>query len=505
MTGNVLLAGLPLLAVLALMLGARWSSARAGVAGLLLAVFVGVLWYGVTPRVVLVSQARGLALSAYILYIIWAALLLYHVVGEVGGIAGLQAATSAWVPDRAAAALLYAWCLSGVLEGIAGFGVPLAVVAPLLVALGVSPLTAVAATAVGHAWSVTFGDMGVVYQALLSVTTMPEEAITPAATALLGGVCISSGWVVAAMLGLRSRGAVVRVTVVGVSMAAVQAALALLGLAPLAAFGAGIAGLAVGFVLFGAKREARSVPAATVRASDLIPLAPYLLAGVLLAVPSLVPGVARALEGPVTAVPLPQVATRLGWVTPAGTTKPIHWLLHPGTVLLLVLGVTAAASMRGGRLDGEGIRRVWRRARAAAIPTSAGVTLMIGLAMAMDHAGMTQGLALAAGGAVGRAYPVLSGLVGLLGALATGSNTSSNVLFGALQEGMASLLELDPAWLLAAQTAGGALGSMVAPAKLVLGCAAVGLAGRESEALRRTGPAAILLGLAVGVVAFALA
>ncbi len=503
MTGNAFFASLPLVAVLALMLGARWSGARAGIVGLLLALLIGWARYGVTLPVALVSQVRGLALSAYILYIIWTALGLYHLVGEVGGVAGLQAVTAAWVPDRIAAALLYAWCLSGVLEGIAGFGVPLAVVAPMLITLGVSPLTAVAATAVGHAWSVTFGDMGVVYQALLSVSATPGGRITPAAAALMGGVCVASGWVVATMLGIRAGTTLVRVTAVGITMAAVQAALAFAGLAPVAAIGAGLAGMAVGFILLGVKTPTRSRPSSST--ASLVPLAPYLLAALLLAIPSLFPGVTRALAGSTTAVTLPEVSTKLGWVTPAGTTKPIQWLLHPGSVMLLALGLTAVAAAKAGRLDGDAGRRVWRRTRGAAAPTSVGVTLMIGLAMAMDHAGMTQGLARAAGDAVGRAYPLLSGLVGLLGALATGSNTSSNVLFGALQEGMAGLLNLDPAWLLAAQTAGGALGSMVAPAKLVLGCAAVGLAGRESEVLRRTGPAAILLGMAVGAVALTLA
>ena len=148
MEGSVILAGLPLLTVVALMLLLRQSSARAALIALSVAAVMGVGSYGLNLPVFLVSQARGLALSFYILYIIWTALLLYQVVGEVGGIAALDALTSAWVPDRAAAALLFAWCLSGLLEGIAGFGAPLAVVAPLLVGLGVAPVTAVAATAV---------------------------------------------------------------------------------------------------------------------------------------------------------------------------------------------------------------------------------------------------------------------------------------------------------------------------------------------------------------------
>jgi lactate permease len=93
----------------------------------------------------------------------------------------------------------------------------------------------------------------------------------------------------------------------------------------------------------------------------------------------------------------------------------------------------------------------------------------------------------------------------MLGAFTTGSNTNSNVLFGPLQLQMAQLLVLDRRWLLAAQTAGGALGSMVAPAKLVVGCATVGLIGQDGLVLRRTFAYALAIALVVGVVVLALA
>jgi lactate permease len=80
----------------------------------------------------------------------------------------------------------------------------------------------------------------------------------------------------------------------------------------------------------------------------------------------------------------------------------------------------------------------------------------------------------------------VSPLVGVLGAFATGSNNNSNVLFGPLQASVSSLLGIDPRILLAAQTTGGALGSMIAPAKIIVGCSTVGLKGRDGEVLRRT-------------------
>ena len=68
----------------------------------------------------------------------------------------------------------------------------------------------------------------------------------------------------------------------------------------------------------------------------------------------------------------------------------------------------------------------------------------------------------------------------------TGSNTNSNVVFGALQQQTAALGGFSAAIILAAQTTGGALGSMIAPAKLLVGCSTVGLSGKEGPVLKAT-------------------
>ena len=90
----------------------------------------------------------------------------------------------------------------------------------------------------------------------------------------------------------------------------------------------------------------------------------------------------------------------------------------------------------------------------------------------------------------------------MIGAFATGSNNNSNILFGPLQEGIAVLLKLSPAVIVAAQTTGGALGSMIAPAKIIVGCSTVGLQGHDGDVLRKTIPYGIIIGLLMGCVTF---
>ena len=481
------------------MLWWRWSSARAGFAGLLIAIVVAVARFGLTWEVFWVSQVRALMLAFFVLYIIWLGLITYSLVRAVGGINFVGGWLSARVGDRTAVGLLLAWVLSSMLEGIAGLGVPLAVVSPMLVAIGFDPVTAVAAVAIGHAWSVTFGDMGVVFEALVSVVRLEAASIVPAAAVILGFACIACGAATAIVLGLRNRWG--HVVAAGAVMAIVQGLLAVVGLRPLAALGASVVGLGAGVWLFGGMGRHEQDGSG----SGMLLLLPYLVTTALLSLVTFLPGLARMLMSPATRIMLPEVATRVGWVTPAGEAKAIIWLTHPGTAMLLAILVSLPIYVRRLSFNQQIGGQAFRSAASIGVPVTLGVGAMVSLAMVMDHSGMTQELAVAISKAVGPTYPLLSGFIGMLGAFTTGSNTNSNVLFGPLQLQMSHLLNLNGVWLLAAQTAGGALGSMVAPAKLVVGCAMVGLAGQDGRVLRRTVPYGLLIALVAGAIAWLLA
>ena len=129
---------------------------------------------------------------------------------------------------------------------------------------------------------------------------------------------------------------------------------------------------------------------------------------------------------------------------------------------------------------------------------------MVGLSTLMDHSGMTFQLAELFSSLFGSLFPLVSTYIGMLGAFATGSNNNSNVLFAPLQEKIALILNLSPAMIVAAQTTGGSLGSMIAPAKVIVGCSTVGLQGRDGEVLKITILYGLLIGLVMGVVTLVL-
>ncbi|MCL5998201.1 MAG: L-lactate permease [Chloroflexi bacterium] len=504
-----LLAALPILIVLALMLLLHWGGQRAGPAGWIAGVAVAAFTFGLTPQVLWVSQLKGLLLSLYVLAVLWPALLLYNVVNQAGGIRALARALERAIGDRGMLLIVMAWAFSGLLEGLAGFGIPIAVVAPMLVSLGVAPVMAVAAVAVGHSWSVTFGDMGVIFQTLTAVTGLDGASLAPAAAGLLGLACLACGLAAARLLGEGHRWPLV--FLLALLMAVTQGTLALAGLTPLAALGAGMVGVLAGVVL---SSLLPNIPSPSLPLSPALPLlrSPALQGALLsygglmllMGAIALIQPLRAAINPVVWQMNFPAVVTLTGFVTPAGPGQAFRVLVHPGTSIFLV----AVLSYSWYRRTGHCSSGSWRGALAAtwrsAAPSSAGILAMVGLAALMDHCGMTLLLAQGLSALMGAAFPLVSPSVGVLGAFATGSNNNSNVLFGQLQKSAAILLAIDPRILLAAQTAGGSLGSMLAPAKIIVGCSTVGLKGRDGEVLRHTLPYGVLIGLALGVVAWLL-
>lgn len=136
-------------------------------------------FFGATPELIAHAQLKAVLLTLYVLYIVWMALLLYNVVNEGGAIEVIGAGIARLTGDRVMQLLLLGWVFNAFLQGVAGFGVPIAVVAPLLVGLGFQPVVAVSAASIGYSWSVTFGSIASSFQALIAATGLPGQALAP--------------------------------------------------------------------------------------------------------------------------------------------------------------------------------------------------------------------------------------------------------------------------------------------------------------------------------------
>lgn len=500
-----LLAASPILVVLVVMLFFRLGGQVAGPVGFFTGLAVAWLSFGMTPELFWVSQQKGFLLSLFVVAIFFPALMLYNTVNEARGIQSIIYALECLITDRSILLVTTAWAFSGLMEGVAGFGLPVAIISPMLVGMGVSPIWAVAAVAVGHAWSVTFGDMGVVFQTLLSVVQVNALQLEIYAVILLGIACLLCG--IAAAHLLKSLNRWPYVVVLAIIMAIVQYGMVAIQLPALAGMFSGASGV-LGAIVISRYTTRNTKNSGSIPVMDKALLGALITYGLLVLVMislALIPSLRDALGRVVWTVSFPEVSTVDGFVTAAVPLQIYRPLLHPGSSILFATCLSYLFHRWQKLYHNLKITDIAATTWKASWPAIVGILAMVGLSSLMDHSGMTIQLATALSELFQVVFPLVSPIIGMVGAFATGSNNNSNVLFAPLQEGIAIILQLSPAAIVAAQTTGGALGSMIAPAKIIVGCSTVGLQSHDADVLKRTIPYGVVIGLIIGCVTLLLA
>ena len=509
---HTLLALAPVLLVLVLMTVVGWSAARAGLVTALATIVLAVLAFGF-GSVSSWTLAEGIAgvlaeagfIALTVVGIIGPALGIHYLQRSTGAAARLRQALAALHPDPRLGAILVAWFFALFLEGAAGFGTPVALAAPFLVAAGMKPLAAVTSALVGHAAGVSFGAVGtpVLAQSGLVDYTAAELARAAVVYPLVVGVVLMA----------------VMITVIGRDYGHFRGlwwwgALALVTfLVPFGVLGwfvgpelPTLAGALLGVLVFGVVlvRHRRRITAgdtvvtthphpdahdvARAELSVLRAAAPYLVLVALVLVTRLIEPVRALLR-----------SVEITWTIAGDFSGSVQPLYHPAMLLTLSFIVGAALQ-----------RASWRRVRVAFVtatvqlgPVVVALVAMITIARTMSASGMTEQLALAAAG-IGLAWPLLAPTVGAFGTFITGSATASNLLFTDLQASTARALGLPVLPLLGAQTFGAAVGNIIAPHNIVAAVATVGLTGQEGRVLRATVPSALIVIVLAGVLALLL-
>lgn len=517
---DVLLAAAPIAVVLVLMVGFNWGGAGSGALGWLTSLSIALLYFGASPSLIAYSQAKGALLTLSVLYIIWMALVLFNVVQEAGAVSVIAASIAMLTKDRIHQLLILSWVFSGFLQSISGFGVPIAVIAPLLIGLGFSPVVSVSAVAIGHSWSVTFGDIGTAFNALIAATGLSGAFLAPWTAAFLGITCFACG--VGAAFSFKGVASVKRgapaVLALGLIIAGTQYLLAINSLWNVASLGGGLAGLGASAIIGRIQNRHRKTddllkadkvavdrgPDPDLRALSLAEaLLPYFILIIIISGATFIPPITKILNQVIIAIQFPATQTARGWTTAGGTGPTISIFGHAGALLTYASILGYSWYKATGRYEPGAFRRILSNTSQSAVKSSLGIASMVGLATMMDQSGMIYSLAVGIGSSLKPLYPFLAPYIGLLGAFMTGSNTNSNVLFGTLQQNTAALLSLPASVILAAQTTGGSIGSMLAPAKIIIGCSTAGLSGQEGRVLRRTAGIGIIITALIGAIAWA--
>ncbi|MEM5774608.1 MAG: L-lactate permease, partial [Anaerolineaceae bacterium] len=457
------LAFLPIIVVLVLMMGFGWGGSRAGAAGWFAAVILALVRFGAGPLLVAYTQSKAVLLSLDVLYIVWPALLLFHIANEAGAIRIISDALLSITGDRTIQGLLLGWLFASFMQGTGGFGVPIAVTAPLLVGVGFTPVQAVVMAAIGHSWGVNFGSMASSFQTMIAVTGLEGPYLAPDAALFLGIACFACGAIVAVIAGgwkgmIRS---LPFILLLGTVMSVTQYMLVTHGMWTLGTTGAALAGLTVAVVLlrFKASRAAKKAPApvgpAAAPASPnhklLIAVSAYIILVILAFGVNLIPAVEDFLGQVSFTLRFPELATSTGFITPAETGRTIHIFSHPGAVLTYASVIAYFIYRKAGYLKPKAYQKVFSNVGKGAIKSSLGIIAMVGMATIMSHTGMTKLLAQGLSEGLGKnLYPLAAPLIGALGSFITGSNNNSNVLFAGLQMNTAQLLGLSVTAILGA-------------------------------------------------------
>jgi len=535
----------PLVLLLVTLVVFRWQAHEAASIGMFAAVLIGLTAYRMPLRDLTVASGKGIWDAVFVLYVIIPALIFYHVIDRANGFDALREEVKSVTNNELFLVLGFGWVFVSFMQSISGFGTPIVVVAPILLALGVKPVYSVAIPLIGHAWANTFGTLGVAWLALDSTVELQAVLLTAAAAGLLLWVVnLAGGLTVAWIFGRKEavRYALPMIAVVSFIHGAGQ----LLGIyvwePAFANFMAATLGLLALPLLAKWDPYANSTTEMDVRpamrddmgattavdsgavatdggvatggidapaSEDLMSLTLALLPfGVLAAIAFLtavIDPLGAALNSIQAGLSFPAVETGFGVSNAAAAPySPFTPLTHPGTLLLVSTLVAYGVYKQRGYFDSgpdSESTSLTRSVLSTAIPASVAVISFLVMAKVMDHSGQTlvlaQGIAEVATPA---SYGFLSPLIGALGAFMTSSNTASNILFSGLQQETAlSLGGLSENWILGGQTAGGAIGNAMSPGNVILGTSAVGIVGQEGDVLRKTIPWVAVVAAVIGI------
>jgi lactate permease len=502
---SFIVATLPIVAVLVLLGVFRRPAWQASLAGLIVGLIIAVAIWGMPVGLALNSVLAGAVFALWpVMWIVLNALLLYNIAVKSGRFDAFRDWVLNHLPnDRRAVLIVIGFCFGALLEGIAGFGTPVAITSSLLILVGYPPLEALVFTLIFNTAPVAFGALGVPITVLGVVTGLPDTALGAMVGRQLPFLAVMLPFYVMGIYGgMRSvRALWPLLLVAGGSFAAMQyLASNHLGYAltdVLSSMGSLICTL-----LFLQTWRPAPDPEFAVRDAPGHPhhgganwggWLPWIIVVVVVILWTELHVFALGQ----TPIPWPGLHNAVSITLYNNKPYAAVWTFEPlgtGTAILLSAIITAlAVKMRVGDFFacvGDTVRQIW-----IAIIT---VCLIVGLAYLMNYSGLnyTLGLGVAS---VGHLFILLSPFLGWVAVFLSGSDTSGNALFGNLQVVAARQLNLNPVLFAAANSSGGVMGKMISPQNIATGVSVTDLRGQEGVVFARTFKHSIFLTFLVGV------
>jgi len=505
---SFLTALLPILVVLVMLGILRRPAWQAALAGLVLALVIAVAGWTMPVNLAVAAILNGAVFALWpVMWIVVNALLLYNVAVRSGRFEAFRNWVARHLPnDRRVVLVVVGFCFGALLEGVSGFGTPVAITSSLLILVGYPPIEALVYVLIFNTAPVAFGALGAPVTVLGAVTGLPA----PVLGAMIGRqlpviAVILPFYVMAIYGGWRSIRALWPVLLVAGGSFAVSQFVAsnLLDYALTDVLSA-LGSLIITLLFLKVWRPApdpefaiAASPASSSAAAVGVPDWQGWLPWILVSVTVIVWTHFKIFEIGMSKIQWPGLHRAISITLYNGKPYDAIWVFQPlasGTGILLASVITAAlvrlspAGFIG--CIGQTIRQVW-----LAVIT---VMLIVALAYLMNYSGLayTLGLGVAS---TGKWFVLLSPFLGWAAVMLSGSDTSGNALFGNLQVVAARQLNLSPVLFAATNSSGGVMGKMISPQNIATGVSVTGMAGKEGEVFARTFWHSIALTIMLGV------
>jgi lactate permease len=516
---STLVAALPIVVLFGMLAGLRVKPHWCAIGGAATAVLVAVAVFGMPASLAGMSFLYGVGFGVLkIAWIVLAAVYLYDISVFTGQFEIMKESVAGITADRRLQLLLVAFCFGAFIEGAAGFGAPVAIAGAFMIGLGFKPFHAAALNLIANTSPVAWGAIGTPVHTLAAVSGLPESDLS----AMIGRILPITGiivpfWLVRAMVGWAETLEVLpAILVVGASFSLTQYFWSNHVDSNLVDIAGGVVSLAATVIFlrfwrpkrvwrFADEPASSANPAAAHRHSGgqivkaWMPFAILSLTVLVWGLPAVKGAINRATT-PVWDVPLlhnavtrsAPVVTKL---TPEAARFDFNWLSATGT------GCFVAAILAGlvlGLGPTQLAKIFWQTLKRMKLAVIA-ISFMLGLGFTTRYSGLDAVLGLAFTRS-GWFYPFFGTFLGWLGVALTGSDTSSNALFGSLQRITSQQLGLDPVLMCAANSAGGVMGKMVDAQSITVATSATNQVGNEGTIFRHVFWHSIALGAIVGLI-----
>ena len=515
------LAAVQIVVLLGLLVSERVGAWQSALAGLIAALLIAVGLFKMPLSMALAAAEFGMVFATFrILWLIVAAVFLYDIAVKTGQFDVMKRSVARLSGDRRLQAVLIAFSFGAFIEGAAGFGAPVAISAAFLVGLGFRPFQAAVLCLIANTAPVAWGSIGTPIRTLATVTNLNVEHLSATSGRILPFMSLLIPfWLVKTMVSWKETFAVwPALLTMGGTFAVVQFAWSNFVGFELVDIVAAVASLLAGaglLLVWKPKVEWR-FPEDEIKIKDgglTAPIVakawmPFVVLTALVLIWGLKPVKERVDGATSWKIPLTMLHLKVAKgeavtdhptpqktdfekaemdIVPVSCTGTAVFLAAVLSGFLLGVGPISQLKILGGTL-----RRL--------IPAMAAILAMLSLGFVTKYSGMDAVLGLAFTRTGSMLYPIFGTLLGWLGVALTGSDTSSNVLFGNLQTITARKLELSPILMASANTTGGVMGKMIDAQSIVVAAAATGEGGREGDILRAVFWHSLSLALLVGVI-----